>query len=203
AETTGEQFVGAGPGRGFNRSSGGGPTFPDAEHVRYYRFSDPEFARATVGGAAVVTKFRPDLQGANYAGLGVDRVTVHSFLDVMHTLPGVDTVDGLGGSSFTLTERHGGLATFEPSTGVLGHASTLPSVVGLAAVLLPVVVENAAVVVLPALLVHALVTGGLFALLSGSFPAADDRWRRGIVALLAATATLLTLQPLLAPLLGA
>jgi hypothetical protein len=202
AETAGEQLVAATPGPGFDRTSGGGPTFPDAEHVRYYRFSDPEFARDTVGGAMVVTKFRADLQGANYDGLGVDRLTVHSFLDITHTLPGTDTVDGLGGSSFTLAERHTGLATFEPQTGIVGHASYLPSFVGLAAVLLPVVAANAAIVVLPALFVHALVTGGLFVLLAGSFPEPDDRWRRGVAGLLAATAAALTLQPLLASVLG-
>jgi len=204
AQTAGEQLVGAGPGRGFDRTSGGGPTFPDAEHVRYYRFSDPEFARDTVGGAMVVTKFRADLQGANYDGLGVDRLTVHSFLDVTHAPPGAETTDGLGGSSFTLEERHTGLATFEPQTGVVGHVSYLPSVVGLAAVLLPVVAANTVIVVLPALLVHALVTGGLFVLLAGSFPDPDDRWRRGVAGLLAATAAALTLQPVLGgPILGA
>ncbi|QKY21237.1 hypothetical protein B4589_012965 [Halolamina sp. CBA1230] len=203
-EAVGEEFVGAGPGRGLNRSGGsGGPRFPDAEHVRYYRFRDSEFARGTVGGAVVVTKFRADLQGENYAGLGVDRLSVHSFLDVTHAPPGVDTVDGLGGSGFTLTERQPGLATFDPVTGVAGHASYVPSLLGLAAVLLPVVVENAAIVVLPALAVHAVVTGGLFALLAGSFPDPDDRWRRGVAGLLGATAGLFTLQPLLAGSLGA
>ncbi|WP_435117547.1 hypothetical protein [Halolamina sp. C58] len=204
AEAVGTEFVEAGPGPGVDRvGGGGGPRFPDVDHVRYYRFRDPDFARQTVGGAVVVTEFRQDLQGENYAGLGVDRLSVHSFLDVTHTLPGTETISGLEGTVFSITEPRTGLVTFEPRTGVAGHASYLPTLLGLAEVLLPVVVRNAAVVVLPALAVHALVTGGLFALLAGSFPDPDDRWRRGVAALLGATAALLTLQPLLGGTLGA
>lgn len=205
AEAVGDGFVEAGPGRGLNCSGGGGPTFPDAEHVRYYRFRDPEFARDTVGGAVVVTKFRPDIVGANYAGIGVDRLGVHSSLSIAHTLPGVDAVNGLGGSGFSLTEPRAGLATFGPRSTATwsGPVNYAAGFLGLVQVLLPIVVQNAAIVVLPALAVHALVTGGLFALLSGSFPEPGDRAQRAVAGLLAATAAVLALQPLLAGTLGA
>jgi hypothetical protein len=203
ADAAGGALIEAGPGPGLDRVGGGGPRFPDADHVRYYRFRDPDFARVTVGGAVIVTEFRQDLQGENYAGLGVDRLSVHTFLDVTHTLPGTETISGLEGTGFSITEPRTGIVTFEPVTGVAGHATYLPTLLGLPQLLFPVVLRNAAIVVLPALAVHTLVTGGLFALLAGSFPGADDRRRRVVVGLLTAAAALLTLQPLLAPILGA
>lgn len=78
----------------------------------------------------------------------------------------------------------------------------LASAFGLVQVLIPVVAINAAVVVLPALGVHAVVTGGLFALLSGRPVELDQQGRPTAAGILASTAVILGLQPLLAPVLG-
>jgi hypothetical protein len=203
-EAVDDGLVAASPGPGLKRINSGGPRFPDAEHVRYYRFRDPDFARDPIAGGVVVTEFRPDLQGENYAGLGVDQLSVHSHSGITHTLPGVDTISGLEGSGFSVTEPRTGLVTYGP-LGTLGQnpVNLLATLLGLTQVLLPVVLANAAVVVLPALAVHAAVTGGLFALLAGSFPEPGRRERHAVAGLLGATATVLALQPLLAEPLGA
>lgn len=205
ADAVGDGFVGIGPGH--VHVGNDGPEFPDAEHVRYYRFRDPEFARNPLGDAVVITKFREDLQGENYAGLGVDEVRVWSFSAVARAPPGTAAFGGLEGSSFTLTEQRSALAVLAPNGALADFPTTVwgytVSLAALAAVLLPVVVENAAIVVLPALGVHALVTGGLFVLLAGSFPEPGGRERRVVGGLLGAMATLLALQPMVTEPLGA
>lgn len=202
SNATGERFAGIGRGA-LTHVTGDPADVGGEERAVYYRFHDDDFAQAGIGGTHVSTRFRGDLAVANYDGLGVDRLTVEGLgMSLTQAPPSATTVDGLSGSAFTVTQVDETVVTFHPQ-----QASNplellwlqLLGVLSVAELLLPVVVGNVGIMLLPALVPHTLVLGVVLAVL-GRFAPPDptETARTAVVALFGVAAGVGLLQPLYA-----
>lgn len=116
--------------------------------------------------------------------------------------PSARTVDGLSGSAFTVTRVDQAIVAFHPA--VASNPAELLwleflSALAVAGVLLPVVVANVKLLLLPALLAHTLFVGVLLSLVGRLDPdTASERARRTVAVLFGAAAFAGLSQPLYA-----
>lgn len=205
-DTTGERFVGTGPGRS-TAVADTSDLEGEGESAVYYRYRDDEFARQGVGGTLVTTHFREDLSVANYDSLGVDRLTVAApGMEITRAPPSADIVSGLSGSAFTLTSVDQTIVTVSPNQAANPFELLwmhLVSRLSIAEVLLPVVVYNVGTLLLPAFAVHAVTVGAVLAFLARvELPTAGTSERRAVAGILAVAAVVLAGQPLYADAVG-
>ena len=196
-DVTGDRFGGVGRGSLTHVSA---DPVDVGEGAVYYRFHDGDFARPGVGGTLVSTRLREDFAVANYDSLGVDRLTVEApAMQLTRAPPSATTVDGLRGSAFTITRVDQAIVTFAPgvaSTPVELLWMELLSALAVAEFLLPVVVGNVSVLLLPALVSHALVLGVILGVLGRlKPPEATETARTVVTALFGGAAAVGVTQP--------